>query len=290
MKSNNKKNERVVGAHVSTQGGFICAIERGKEIGINGIQIFGASPVRWQATTPSKKDADAFRISCEQNGIQKVFLHAPYLINVCSPKETLRVASKQLLARHASIAVALGASGVIFHIGSRGDMEKKASIAIVIDVVKEILSTVPDSILIMENNAGAGNLVGDSIEELAQIYTGVKNERFGICVDTAHAFASGMLPSFEKKNIDAFVKEFDAKIGIDSIRALHIHDSKVSANTKKDRHENIGEGFIGAEGIGNFINHPKLRYISIILEVPGFNGGGPDKKNVDIIKYLISNK
>lgn len=287
MATNKKDTQRIIGAHVSTQGGLNCAPERGKNIGVNGIQIFGASPVRWHAVVPSKKEADTFQDACKKNGIQEVFLHAPYLINLCSPKESLRISSKKLLQRHAEIAVALGAQGVIFHIGSRGDMEREKSINIVISAIKEILKAVPNSTLIMENNAGAGNLVGDSIEELARIYVGVNNKRFGICIDTAHAFASGMLPSFEKKAVDDFVQEFDSQIGINAIRALHINDSKVPANAKKDRHENIGEGYISKKGIGNFINHFKLKHIPTLLEVPGFDGNGPDKKNVDIIKKLV---
>ncbi len=284
----NKTTHRIIGAHVSTQGGFDRAPKRGKDIGVNGLQIFGASPVRWQANIPTQEEINKFHAACKENGVEVVFLHAPYLINLTSPKETLRNLSKHLLTQHLKISTALDAQGVIFHIGSRGDMDTKKSIQIVIDTVKAILQTVPEGILIVENNAGAGNLVGDSLEELAQIYKGVTNNRFKICIDTAHAFASGMLPSFEKNNIDTFAKKFDAVIGIEAIAAFHINDSKVGANAKKDRHENIGEGFIGKEGIKNFINHSKFMHIPLLLEVPGFEGEGPDKKNVKILKELAS--
>lgn len=287
MQKTKNNAARIIGAHVSAQGGFDYAAQRGKDLGVNGLQIFGASPVRWRATLPTQKEIEKFLIARKENNIQAVFLHAPYLINLTSPKEALRELSKNLLTQHLKISSALQAQGVIFHIGSRGDMDKKTSIQIVIGAIKAIIQAVPDGILIMENNAGAGNLVGDSLEELSEIYRGVKNNRFKICIDTAHAFASGMLPSFEKKNIDMFVKNFDSVIGIDAIAAFHVNDSKVEANAKRDRHENIGEGFIGKEGIGNLINHPKFAHIPLLLEVPGFDGGGPDKRNVDIVKRLV---
>ena len=278
---------RSIGCHISASGGLASIVARAKTLEVSAIQIFGASPVRWKASLPHEKDAQEFIRLCKEVGISDVFLHAPYLINLTSPKETLRLLSHQLLLRHLEIAALLEARGVIFHIGSRGDMDVKESRVIVINAIKDILQTVSGSTLIMENNAGAGNLVGDTLEELADIYTGVNDKRFGVCIDTAHAFASGMLPSFEVKDIDNFVKAFDDAIGIQALAAFHVNDSKVAAGAKKDRHENIGEGYIGKKGIQNFINHPKLKNIPLLLEVPGFDGGGPDKKNLDIIRNLI---
>ncbi len=276
-----------MGCHVSASGGLLSAVSRAQELGVNTIQLFGASPVQWRAALPNAEEAVLFQKKCAQAGITHVFLHAPYLINITSPKEALRNSSKQLLSRHTEIAEAIGAQGVIFHVGSRGDMDKKESIHIVIKTIQDILDAIPHGILIMENTAGAGNLVGDTLEELSEIYTGVHNKRFGICIDTAHAFASGMISSYEKKDIDKFVSLFESTIGLDAWWAIHLNDSKVSAGSKKDRHENIGEGHIGKEGLQNFIMHKKIQHIPLILEVPGFDGKGPDKKNLDIIKLLV---
>lgn len=288
MEIKNKiSQERSVGCHVSASGGLMSAILRAQKLGINAIQLFGASPVQWRAAVPNKEDAKMFKEGCIEAGIVNVFLHAPYLINITSPKEALRESSKKLLTRHLEIAGAIGAQGVIFHIGSRGDMDRAESIKIVIATIRDILDTVPQSTLIMENNAGAGNLVGDTLEELAEIYKGVDNKRFGICIDTAHAFASGMVPSFDKKDIDAFARAFDATIGLPAWWAIHLNDSKVPAGSKKDRHENIGEGCIGKKGLQNFIIHEKIKHIPLLLEVPGFDGKGPDKKNLDIVRSLL---
>ncbi len=278
---------RSIGCHISASGGLASIITRAKTLEVDAIQMFGASPVRWKAPLPHEKDAQEFIRLCKEAGISDIFLHAPYLINLTSPKETLRLLSHQLLLRHLEIAELLEARGVIFHVGSRGDMDIKESRVIVVNAIKDILQRVSGSTLIMENNAGAGNLVGDTLEELAEIYHGVSQKRFNICIDTAHVFASGMLSSFEVKDIDNFVKAFDNAIGIQVLTAFHVNDSKVPAGAKKDRHENIGEGYIGKKGIQNFINHPKLKNIPLLLEVPGFDGGGPDKKNLDIIRSLV---
>ncbi|MFA7201873.1 MAG: deoxyribonuclease IV [Candidatus Paceibacterota bacterium] len=286
-KINKSIQERGVGCHVSASGGLMSAIMRAQTLEINTIQLFGASPVQWRAALPTKEDANLFKKKAQEAGVKNIFLHAPYLINITSPKEALRGASQQLLTRHLEIAGAIGAQGVIFHVGSRGDMDRDTSIQIVIKTLRDILESIPESTLIMENNAGAGNLVGDTLEELSEIYKGVNNKRFGICIDTAHAFASGMLSLFQTKEINDFINSFDSFIGLDAWWVTHLNDSKVPAGSKKDRHENIGEGCIGKKGLHDFITHTKIQHIPLILEVPGFDGTGPDKKNLDIIKSLL---
>jgi len=108
-----------------------------------------------------------------------------------------------------------------------------------------------------------------------------------MCLDTAHAFESGILPDYSKKSIDEFSKKIDKLIGFDKILAVHLNDSKTPSFSNKDRHENIGEGMIGKEGIKNFINHKDFKKLPFLLEVPGFDDNGPDKKNIDIVKSLV---
>jgi len=127
-----------IGAHVSASGGLGETIKRAKEIGANTIQIFGASPVRWQASLPDKKEAEKFYLEAKENDILPIFLHAPYLINLPSQKENLPSLSKNLLKKHLEISNAIKANGVIFHIGSRGDREEKEGLKIVIDSIKQI--------------------------------------------------------------------------------------------------------------------------------------------------------
>jgi len=137
----------------------------------------------------------------------------------------------------------------------------------------------------MENSAGAGSNMGDSLEELEAIMRIMNRPvRLKVCLDTAHLLASGY-EIRTKHGWNSFLEKFDNLIGLDRLAAIHLNDSMVDIDTKKDRHENIGYGFIGEEGFKNILNHPKLQKIPGILEVPGMKNMGPDEAN---LKKLIA--
>jgi deoxyribonuclease-4 len=277
-----------IGGHVSTEGGCAKAFDYAQAIGANTIQIFGASPVRWNAPLPKDEDAVLFRSRMEELDIRPVFLHAPYLINLCSPKDNMPALSRALLQRHLEISNALGAEGVIFHIGSRGTRPEAEAEQIVAESLASILNQVGEGTLLIENSAGAGNLVGDSLEEIARIIGAVENSRLNVCIDTAHAFAAGMIPSFSREEISKFLAQFRERIGLGRLRAVHLNDSKTEAFSNKDRHENIGEGYIGRKGFEAFFSFAELADIPMLLEVPGFDGKGPDRRNIEIVRSLAS--
>ncbi|KKS82708.1 MAG: hypothetical protein UV58_C0006G0007 [Candidatus Wolfebacteria bacterium GW2011_GWC1_43_10] len=276
-----------IGAHVSAAGGLVKALERAKNIGADTIQIFGASPVQWKAPLPSSEEAKGFQSLAKKLEIGPVFLHAPYLINLASPKKNLAKISCELLKSHLEISNALGAEGVIFHIGSRGEGNEKEAEKMVIHGLKDILKNILSGKLLIENSAGAGNLVGDSLEEVGNIVRGVDNRRLGFCYDTAHGFESGVLVDFSKPSLDKFTGELEKLIGLEKWWAIHANDSKTLQKSNKDRHENIGEGYIGQEAFSNMLRHPEFKTRPFILEVPGFDDNGPDKKNIDILRNLI---
>lgn len=278
---------RYIGAHVSASGGVEHTPQRAHSIGANCMQIFGGSPVRWSAPLPSQETIQKFQEERKQWGIKKVFMHAPYLINLASPKEKLQVLSRELLLKHGKIADALGVDGVIFHIGSRGDMEQEKAHVIIIKALEKVLQHTKDTYIIMENTAGAGNLVGDTLEELVSLYRTIDDPRLGICIDTAHAFASGMIQEYSTKELDTFFSEVKKSVGIDTIKAIHLNDSKTEAGSRKDRHENIGEGKMGKERIQRFVQRKEIKDIPLILEVPGFDNTGPDKRNIEIVTSYL---
>lgn len=278
-----------IGAHVSVAGGFINALKIAKEIGANTIQIFGASPVRWQAPLPDKKEALEFQETAQKMDIGPVFLHAPYLINLASPNGNLPAISRSLLQKHLEISNALGAEGVIFHIGSMGDREQDEAEKMVINSLKEILEKVSDGNLIIENSAGAGNLVGDQLDEVGRITKSVNNKRLKFCLDTAHIFESGVIESYSVENIRKLLRDIDSFLGKDKLCVIHLNDSKTPTGSNKDRHENIGEGYIGKEGFKNMALVKEFIKLPLIMEVPGFDDNGPDKKNIDIFKKIVNN-
>jgi deoxyribonuclease-4 len=276
-----------IGAHVSTAGGVVAALDNAERIGANTIQIFGANPVQWRAPLPDPSVAAAFRDRARSADIAPVFLHAPYLINLASEKGNMAGMSRSLLEKHLEIANALGALGVIFHIGSRGERPQKEAERMVVDALDAILGRVANGTLIIENTAGAGHLVGATLEEIGLILLALNNQRVGVCIDTAHAFASGILADFSPRGIDAFAAALDRHIGLRRLWAIHLNDSKAPAGSNKDRHENIGYGLIGKEALKRFVTHPAFQNIPLILEVPGFDNAGPDKKNIDMVKSFF---
>ncbi|TSA46447.1 deoxyribonuclease IV [bacterium] len=274
-----------IGAHVSTAGGLFTAFGRAKEIGADCIQIFGASPRMWYAKMPSADEIKKFKDEEKQNGIGPTYLHAPYLINLGTPNSDLLSKSIKNLSAHFKIAELIGAAGVIFHIGSSTGMDKGKSIDQVIRTIKEVLVNVPGkSFLVIENNAGGGEKIGKTIEELAFIFKKIGSKRVKMCLDTAHAYESGIIKEYSAPEIKKFVDELNKEVGLPNVVAIHANDSKTPWNSHNDRHENIGEGHIGLAGFKELAKEKRLWDKAWLLEVPGFKDEGPDKKNIDILR------
>lgn len=227
-----------------------------------------------------------------QYGIGPVYLHASYLVNLSANNEEARSKSVQSLSEHLRIAQMINAEGLIFHIGSKSGIEDEIAIDRAVIGMREVLRNVPDAganlpLLIMEN-AASRKKVGATIEELAEIFRRIASPRVALCLDTAHALEAGILSSYTPDEIDSLFDVWEKQIGMDHLVALHINDSKTPYNSQHDRHENIGEGYIGKEGFGALAKEKRIRQAAWILEVPGFDDQGPDKKNIDLLLTCFS--
>jgi len=279
----------IVGAHVSVAGGLYKCFQNAEAIGATAMQFFGASPRQWTAKQPTASDITLFAEAQKKSGLGPVFLHAAYLVNLGSPNPYLYEKSIQSLTDHLRIAEAIGATGLIFHIGSAKGNDRKKSQAQVAVAMNQVLDNVPGkSFLIMENAAGGGDKLGATAEEIGTIFRMAKHKRVKVCIDTQHAFAAGAISAYTKKEVTAFAKELDTHIGFEHIVALHLNDSKSECGSHYDRHENIGEGSIGKAGFVALAEHKQFNTLPWLLEVPGFDETGPDKKNVDILKKIIA--
>jgi len=280
-----KRARPLLGMHVSTAGGPAKGIQRGDEMGAEVIQIFGASPRTWSAPLPKKEDVKLYEEARAKSGVKEVYLHAPYLVNIGSADPVLRARSIKCLAAHLAIAQALGAEGLVFHPGSGGEQLREEAVAKTIEGMQQVVEAVPGSVmLIMENTAGGGNKLGGTAEELGLLLHGAASERIKVCIDTAHAFEAGIIEEYTPENIKELVDDFDKHVGIKNVVAFHVNDSKTAMGSHHDRHENLGEGFIGLDGFKALAKEKRLHHIAWMLEVPGFEGLGPDKKNLDILK------
>ena len=275
-----------IGAHVSTAGGISKAPGRGQEIGCEAIQIFGSSPQGWAFKPVPNEEIESFKQNAADAGIDAVFLHAIYLINLGTSNPVNLQKGIDSLVNYMTLASSIGATGVIVHPGSHGGAGYESVLPQTVEAIKAVLDASPDGpYLAIENMAGMGQHIGARFEELGGIMEAVDHPRLKICLDTQHSFAAGY-DLTTGGGIEDMLGQLDAGPGSANVVAIHANDSKRPCGSGVDRHDNIGDGFIGEDGFAVFMGHPAFRDVPFLLEVPGFEGKGPDLQNVEILKKI----
>jgi deoxyribonuclease-4 len=257
-----------LGSHVSAAGGAHKAVQRGIDVGCDCIQIFTKNNNQWRAKPLSEKDVNAWKEAFANSQLSDPIAHASYLINLASPKDDLFEKSIDGLAVELERANLLGLDGLVVHPGAFTDSSEPEGLDRIVDGVSETLGRVePGSCrLLLENTAGQGSCLGHQFDQLAFMLDGIDSaDRVGICLDTCHAFAAG----YEINSSSGFA-EMMSEIGDllppDSIRALHLNDSKKPLGSRVDRHEHIGRGEIGLDGFRNVFQDPVLSQLPGYLE------------------------
>ncbi|MGM0601754.1 MAG: deoxyribonuclease IV [Bacillota bacterium] len=275
----------IIGKHVSIAGGLDKSIKRALDIGCNSMQIFVKSPRSWKARELSEDEITKFKDNREKYSISPVVVHATYLINTASPKKDLWEKSVDGLITDYKRSAKIGADYLVFHPGSHTGDGLKNGIDRIIKALNIVLNEVNnETLLLLENVAGAGSSIGSSFEVLQQIIENVdKNEKLGVCIDTCHAFAAEYNLA-QEDGLEKMISDIENSFGLDRLKVIHVNDSKYKFGEKKDEHAHIGEGEIGKKGFANIINHSKLKDIPFILETPWFNDG-PDE-DVILLKEL----
>ena len=273
------KQNLPIGCHVSIAGGIWKAPERAKDLDCETFQIFSRSP---QGGPAPKLDAESilkFKEAIKLGAFERFVIHSPYYINFGSTNPKIYHGSITVIRQELERGSVLGSDYVMFHPGSLKD-NPKGGVKYVIDGIKKVLDGYDGECkMLIEISAGAGEVVGDSFEELAELVDAIGNSIGfgGICFDTQHAFASGYDLRTDEAVTETF-KKFDKQIGLDLLKMSHVNDSKVEFGSKRDRHEHVGDGHIGKKGIGAVINYfqKKKMDIPLILETEH------DKVQIDI--------
>ena len=293
---------QLIGAHVSTAGGVEKSMKRASEIGANAIQIFSGSPRFWKRKKLSEISTDKLFSEQEKYSVKEIYVHALYLTNLATDKEDLAEKSVNALKYDLSFSSHIKAKGVIVHVGSH---QGRGWGAVRVDIatrIKEILDDTPnDSIFLIENSAGQKGKVNSDLSEIRWLIDEVGSDRLKWCLDTCHGFSAGY--SFSKlqhKTSDNSTLEGTSKSGRgliideiekynlwDDLAVIHVNDSKGKFNGGTDRHENLGEGNITSEAFKEFLSHPQVKKKTLILEVPGLEGNGPDSENIERLKELV---
>jgi deoxyribonuclease-4 len=259
---------RYLGCHVSSSGGLENGIINGNALGVSAIQVHPSPPQRWN-TSPYPAGYETKTLQALKEGtVKKVFFHAIYLINLANPDERMQNLSRLSLQHYLDLSSRINGAGVIFHVGSMKDEpDEEVGYDRAASALNAILEKCPDNArLILEVSAGSGKVIGDTFEDLATIYKRVeRKELLGFGLDTQHMWASGY---DLREALPAVIKNLEEAFTFENIWSVHLNDSKTALASRKDRHENLGDGLIGKEALEAFLNHPKLREIPFILETP----------------------
>ena len=253
------------GAHVSMAGGIDKAPERAAEIGCEVFQIFSRPPQGGNAVDIDGILADKFQANLKKHNQKEFYIHTPYIINLASQDGRIRGNSIRLIREDLKRGSLLGAKYTMTHLGSAKELDKETANKMVVENLKKVFDKNYETQLLIEISAGAGNIIGSAFEDLAYFIDELKNYNIGICLDTAHMFASGY-DLRDEELVKATFDKFEKTVGLKYLKLFHLNDSKVGLGERKDRHEHIGDGKIGLEGFRAIISEKRLWPFNMICE------------------------
>lgn len=288
---------RYFGAHVTSAGGHGNAIKQAQKYGINTIQTMPTAPMRWALKDVPMEQVIDFCDQQKESGVRKLLMHCIYLINLARSDSQMFHLSKMSLVTYLKYAEEvmkltkdseLDVLGVTFHPGSAKDLSPEEGVLRITEGLNWILDQVKgESMLLLESSAGSGNIMGDTLEELAQMREGVvQKSRVGYVLDTQHMFVSGY---DWRTELDSIVSSIDSILGLENVKCFHLNDSMMEFGSHKDRHESLGKGKIGLEAITSLVNHPKLKSIPFILETPALKSDETMGEEIETLRGIVKN-
>lgn len=255
-----------IGCHLSTAKGYEHMGRTALELGANTFQFFTRNPRGGSAKPFDLEDAKALEKLMREHAFAPLLAHAPYTLNPCSANARVREFAHIAMSEDLDTLERLPGMMYNFHPGSHVGQGVDEGIRLTVALLNRILRPEQSTVVLLETMSGKGSEVGGMFEELARILEGVKlSEKIGVCFDTCHVYAAG----YDIVNdLDGVLERFDALMGMDTLRAVHLNDSMMPFGSRKDRHARIGGGVIGKEAIVRLINHPRLRHLPFLLETP----------------------
>ncbi|WP_025323950.1 deoxyribonuclease IV [Deferrisoma camini] len=267
-----------IGAHVSVAGGPVAAWERTVRLGAEAAQVFPGSPRSWESPWPGEEALAEAGEAFRRSGIP-VFVHAIYLVNPASDDPEVRRRSVEALARSLEYAAGLGARGLVVHVGHGRGVDRGVALERVRGTLERARERAERIVpYLLETGAGGKGSVGSYLEDLVDLARGLGHHT-RICADTAHLFAAG-LPVHTARGLDGWLSAVEAALGPGAVGLVHLNDSKTPFGSGRDRHENLGRGEIGGRSLARWVRHPTLRTVPFVIETPGFDRQGPDRRNL----------
>lgn len=274
-----------IGCHLSASNGYVAMVKQAIEINANTFQFFTRNPRGFKAKDIDEQDIKEFLKISKENKFVKILAHAPYTLNPCSADKRVRELAKEIFISDLKRMEYTPNNMYNFHPGSHVGQGIQEAIKIIANTLNKVLKKEQTTIVLLETMAGKGSEVGSKFEELKQIIDLVElKDKLGVCLDTCHVYDAG----YDIVNdLDNVIEEFDNIIGLNNLKAIHLNDSKNPFASHKDRHEKIGEGFLGINTIANVINNEKLKKLPFYLETPNEIDGYA--KEIKLLKELYNN-
>ena len=280
----------LLGAHMSIAGGVGNALLDGKKVNCDAIQIFTKSSRQWAAKPYTKEEIEQFKVNRKDTGISTVIAHDSYLLNLGSPDTALRIRSVAAFIDELERCETLGVSNLVAHPGAHIGTGEAEGIKTIAKSLDEVHTACPgyNVKITLEITAGQGSNLGYRFEQIHSIIDATKqSERLRVCFDTEHAFAAG----YDIRTKDGYERtftQFDEAIGIKLLAAFHLNDSKKEFNSRVDRHEHIGKGFIGVEAFRLLLNDKRFWGLPMCLETPKGPDLKEDRENLALLRSLIN--
>lgn len=273
-----------IGCHLSASKGFLNMAKEAVSINANTFQFFTRNPRGFKAKDIDEKDINKFLEYISDKNFAPIVAHAPYTLNACSADEKIRELAKVTMADDLRRMEYVPNNYYNFHPGSHVKQGVEVGTDYIVEMLNSILTPQQTTTVLLETMAGKGSEIGRSFNELKDILDRVElKEKMGVCLDTCHIWDGGYNIV---DDLDRVVDEFDSIIGLDKLYAIHLNDSKNVMNSHKDRHETIGNGYIGLEALARVINHPQLRNLPFELETPNDLQGYA--KEIEILRQLYN--
>lgn len=272
-----------IGCHLSASKGFMHMGREALSIGANTFQFFTRNPRGFKAKELDVQDAEAFVEFWKENNGGKIVAHAPYTLNACSADEHIRELANMIMSDDLARLEHVPGTYYNFHPGSHVKQGVEVGTEYIVSLLNSIIKPEQKTIVLLETMAGKGSEIGRTFDELKTIMDRVEcKEKIGVCLDTCHIFEGG----YDIVNdLDGVFEEFDKIVGLENLYAVHLNDSKNQLGSHKDRHEVIGQGGIGLEAITEFINHPAVRNLPMVLETPNDLKGY--QKEIELLRSVF---
>jgi len=282
-----------LGMHVSIAGSVDKAVENAMKLKCKGFQMFTRNPREWTVKGLVDEEVKTFRAKLESSGIDKnaICAHMPYFPNLSSPQEDVYKKSVDILIEEVHRCGLLGIPYLVIHLGSHMGAGMEFGIRNLVDACNLATENVKNNVtILLENSAGTRNTIGSKFEEIRRILDQVEpGIRFGVCLDTCHAFAAGY-DLRSSKDVDEVIDEFDKVVGLEELKIVHLNDCRGDLNSNMDAHEHIGMGYIGEEGFASILTNEALKSLPFIMETPIDNrrdDNGNLKKSRELAQQLL---